>query len=152
MARQFWRSLELVAPDKPGGGGGLGKKVVGPVEVNAELIDLSFIPPRITYRSTGYAEYESNTGIEVGGNSAGPYILPYAYGKTLGWALDQATSEALLYLFHLKSKSKGLFIEHVSGLVQDKNTGLEWITGPDIDTTLDEAKSWVENRQSLHYG
>ena len=137
--------LEFVAPDKPGGGGGLGKKVVGPVEVNAELIDLSFIPPRIIYRSSGSAKYESNIGIEIGGSGAGPYMLPYAYGKTFGWALDQATREALLYLFHLKSKSNGRFIEHVSGLVQDKNTGLEWITGPDIDTTLDEAKSWVKN-------
>jgi hypothetical protein len=126
-------------------GGKVGKKVVGPVEVNAELIDLSFIPPRIIYRSSGSAKYESNIGIEMGAGSTGIGIIPYAYGKTFGWALDQATREALLYLFHLKSKSNGRFIEHVSGLVQDKNTGLEWITGPDIDTTLDEAKSWVKN-------
>jgi hypothetical protein len=138
--------LEFVDPAGPlGGRGGLGKKVVGPVEVNAELIDLSFIPPRIIYRSTGSAKYESNIGIEVGGSSTGIAIIPYAYGNTFGRALDQATREALSYLFYQKSISNDRFTEYVSGLVQDKNTELEWITGPDRDTTLDEAKSWVKN-------
>jgi hypothetical protein len=122
-----------------------GKKVVGYVEVNAELIDLSFNPPKITYRSTGDAKHESKTGIMVGGGYGGIGILPFAYGSTFGRAVDQATREALSKLFHQKSKPNDRFIKHVSGLVRDESTDLEWVAGPDIDTTLDEAKSWVKN-------
>jgi hypothetical protein len=125
--------------------GMFGTKVMESVEVNAELIDLSFIQPRIIYRSTGNAKHESNTGLMVGGGYGGIAILPYAYGKTFGRALDQATREALSHLFQQERKPNVRFIEHVSGLVRDENTGLEWIAGPDIDTTLDEAKSWVNN-------
>jgi len=32
-----------------------------------------------------------------------------------------------------------------NGIVMDKNTGLEWLAGPDRDTTWDKGKSWVEN-------
>ena len=137
--------MEIDGAGPFGGYEGVNKEVVGPVEVNAELIDLSFIPPRIIYRSTGSAKYESNIGIEVGGSSTGIAIIPYAYGKTFGRALDQATRKALSNLFQQESKPNDRFIEHISGLVRDKNTGLEWIAGPDIDTTLDEAKSWVNN-------
>ena len=30
-------------------------------------------------------------------------------------------------------------------IVRDKETGLEWVAGPDKDTNWNEAKSWVEN-------
>lgn len=39
----------------------------------------------------------------------------------------------------------GRFIKDATGVLKDTNTGLEWYTGPDRDTTWDEAKSWVEN-------
>ena len=32
-----------------------------------------------------------------------------------------------------------------NNIVMDKTTGLEWLAGPDRDTTWDEAKSWVAN-------
>ena len=32
-----------------------------------------------------------------------------------------------------------------SGVVFDKNTGLEWFVGPDRDTTWNDAKAWVES-------
>jgi hypothetical protein len=122
-----------------------GKNVVGPVEVNTELIDLSHMLPQIINRSTGNAEYESNIGVIAGGGGGGFFILPVTYGKTFGRALDQATREAFSHLFQQESKSNDRFIEHTSGLVRDEKTGLEWIVGPDIDTTLDEAESWVKN-------
>ncbi len=31
------------------------------------------------------------------------------------------------------------------GIVEDRNTGLQWVAGPDRNTTWDEAKSWVQN-------
>jgi hypothetical protein len=127
------------------GGLGSGKRTVGSVVVNTELIDLSFIPPRIIWRSTGNAIHESTIGVVGGGGYGGAVILPVAYGQTFGRAMDQATRAAFSQLFHQKSKPNDRFIEHVSGLVQDKNTGLEWIAGPDVDTTLEEAKSWANN-------
>lgn len=37
------------------------------------------------------------------------------------------------------------FIAYATGVVYDKNTGLEWYAGPDSDTTWNEAKRWVES-------
>jgi len=37
------------------------------------------------------------------------------------------------------------FLEYTDDVVKDTSTGLEWIAGPDRDTTWQEAKSWVEN-------
>ncbi len=39
----------------------------------------------------------------------------------------------------------GNFIKYVTGVVYDKNTGLEWYAGPDRPTRWNEAKAWVEN-------
>jgi len=39
----------------------------------------------------------------------------------------------------------GRFVKYANGIVLDKKTGLEWFTGPDKDTTENEAKSWVES-------
>ena len=39
----------------------------------------------------------------------------------------------------------GLFIAYATGVVYDKNTGLEWYAGPDRDTNWYDAKKWVEN-------
>lgn len=37
------------------------------------------------------------------------------------------------------------FIAYATGVVYDRDTGLEWYVGPDRDTTWEEAKSWVLN-------
>jgi hypothetical protein len=39
---------------------------------------------------------------------------------------------------------EGNFIAYTTGVVYDNNTGLEWLAGPDRNTTWDEAKVWVE--------
>jgi hypothetical protein len=39
----------------------------------------------------------------------------------------------------------GAVIAYGNGVVYDKNTGLEWIAGPDKDTSWNDAKKWVEN-------
>jgi len=39
----------------------------------------------------------------------------------------------------------GTFIAYTSGVVYDRNTGLEWIVGPNRDTSWYQAKSWVES-------
>jgi hypothetical protein len=36
------------------------------------------------------------------------------------------------------------FISYDNGIVIDSKTGIEWIAGPDKDTTWDEARSWVD--------
>ena len=39
----------------------------------------------------------------------------------------------------------GSYFKYSNGIVKDTKTGLEWIVGPDRDTTWDEAKPWVES-------
>lgn len=39
----------------------------------------------------------------------------------------------------------GSFVAYANGVVCDENMGLEWYAGPDKDTSVQEAKSWVEN-------
>jgi hypothetical protein len=39
----------------------------------------------------------------------------------------------------------GTLIAYATGVVYDKKTGLEWVAGPDRDTTWNKAKRWVEN-------
>jgi hypothetical protein len=38
----------------------------------------------------------------------------------------------------------GTLITYATGVVFDKNTGLEWFAGPDRGTNWEEVKSWVE--------
>ena len=39
----------------------------------------------------------------------------------------------------------GTFVAYATGVVYDKNTGLEWYAGPDRHTNWNEAKRWVES-------
>ena len=39
----------------------------------------------------------------------------------------------------------GQYVSYKNGIVYDEKTNLEWIVGPDKDTTWDEAKAWVES-------
>ena len=39
----------------------------------------------------------------------------------------------------------GQYVFYKNGIVYDEKTNLEWIVGPDKDTTWDEAKAWVES-------
>ena len=41
----------------------------------------------------------------------------------------------------------GRLVAYANGVVYDKRTGLEWIAGPDIETTWRKAKRWVESLQ-----
>jgi len=38
----------------------------------------------------------------------------------------------------------GSFEKYANGVVRDTRTGLEWVAGPDTDTTWDEARDWVQ--------
>ena len=42
-------------------------------------------------------------------------------------------------------RKDGNFIAYDNGVILDANSGLEWITGPDKNTSWDVAKLWVEN-------
>jgi hypothetical protein len=37
----------------------------------------------------------------------------------------------------------GTYVAYDNGIVRDTSTGLEWVAGPDKDTTWEEAKLWV---------
>jgi len=39
----------------------------------------------------------------------------------------------------------GSFIAYSNGVVEDTKTGLEWIAGPDKDTSYYKARNWVRN-------
>ncbi len=56
-----------------------------------------------------------------------------------------AKKEAPKYASISPDVSKPNFIKYATGVVYDKNTGLEWYAGSDRNTTWNEAKSWVEN-------
>jgi len=49
------------------------------------------------------------------------------------------------YFNLLPASLPGRFIAFKNGIVRDKKTGLEWIVGPDKDTTWNQAKEWIEN-------
>jgi hypothetical protein len=38
----------------------------------------------------------------------------------------------------------GTFVAYANGVVMDTKTGLEWVAGPDRETTWDEARDWAE--------
>jgi hypothetical protein len=42
-----------------------------------------------------------------------------------------------------KPSPDGSFITYVNGIVYDTKTGLEWVAGPDRNTTWGEANDWV---------
>ena len=44
-----------------------------------------------------------------------------------------------------EARKNDTFIVYATGVVYDKNTGLEWLAGPNRNTDWNEAKSWVEN-------
>ena len=44
-----------------------------------------------------------------------------------------------------KSDRDGTYIAYTTGVVYDKNTGLEWFAGPDRNTNWNDAKAWVES-------
>jgi len=39
----------------------------------------------------------------------------------------------------------GVYVAYANGIVRDSKTGLEWVAGPDEETTFEEAKSWVQS-------
>ena len=39
----------------------------------------------------------------------------------------------------------GIYVAYANGIVKDTKTGLGWKVGPDKETTLDEAQTWVES-------
>jgi len=46
---------------------------------------------------------------------------------------------------HQEIGRDGLYIAYANGVVKDRETGLEWVVGPDQDTDWDEAKRWVDS-------
>ena len=48
-------------------------------------------------------------------------------------------------LFGKVTARDGTLVAYATGVVYNKNTGLEWLAGPDRDTTWDKARSWVNN-------
>jgi hypothetical protein len=49
-----------------------------------------------------------------------------------------------LYLSDQKLQRDGNFIAYDNGVILDKNTDLEWVAGPDRNTTWHEARTWVQ--------
>jgi len=41
---------------------------------------------------------------------------------------------------------EGVYVAYANGIVRDSKTGLEWIAGPDEETTFDEAKAWIRSQ------
>jgi len=37
----------------------------------------------------------------------------------------------------------GVYVSYANGIVRDTKTGLEWVAGPDEETTFEEAKAWI---------
>lgn len=43
-------------------------------------------------------------------------------------------------------REDGHYVQYDSGVVYDRKTGLEWLAGPDRDTTFTEAQNWVASQ------
>ena len=125
----------LLSPDVQHGHTNQGK-----VSVDSSLIDISVSPPQKVAFVDGTIEYSHKQMIYT----SGPYIWPYVGGNTFGWAVDKATRNTFLYLFNHWHTN---FFLNASGVVEDKRTGLEWVAGPDTDTSWHGAKHWVEKLQ-----
>jgi hypothetical protein len=73
------------------------------------------------------------------------YAAAYDPYPDLTPEIPTQTNNANEYFNLLPSGLSGRFIAYNNGMVRDKETGLEWISGPDKDTNWDEAKSWVKS-------
>jgi hypothetical protein len=49
------------------------------------------------------------------------------------------------YSIFLPKDTSDRFTAYNNGIIWDKKTGLEWISGPDKNTDWDDGKSWVES-------
>jgi serine/threonine protein kinase len=50
------------------------------------------------------------------------------------------------------TSSDGRYRVLSSGIIRDTKTNLEWLVGPDKDTSWDEAKAWVDGLSTRQYG
>ena len=55
------------------------------------------------------------------------------------------TAKKTIYVIKIEGIRDSHFIGFPNGVVRDTKTGLEWMAGPDKDTTWNEAKQWVES-------
>ena len=98
----------------------------------------------------------------------GRIALPYKYAMAFGILLF-FIGIGFVSIFKNRRESvddsksakqyQGCFADIGDNIVKDTKTGLEWIAGPDKDTTWDEAKAWggqPENRwwwlEDAHHG
>jgi len=67
---------------------------------------------------------------------------------------EQLTSQQEHTIFQQQStiSEDGRYKLLSSGIIQDTNTGLEWLVGRDNDVSWDEAKEWVNSIDSKKYG
>ncbi len=97
--------------------------------------------------------WASDIGQSVSRISAAYLILPWlsflaspAHFRSYGRALPVRGGKSSFTKTEAKEIGRdGTLIAYATGIVYDKKTGLEWIAGPDRDTTWYEAESWVEN-------
>ena len=54
--------------------------------------------------------------------------------------ITQVTAEMVEVVGHDSN-----FISYSNGIVEDTNTGLEWVAGPDVDTSYYKAAAWARN-------
>jgi hypothetical protein len=54
-------------------------------------------------------------------------------------------TETFCFADSKESGPTGGYVAYKNGIVKDNNTGLEWLVGPDKDTTWEEGKTWVES-------
>ena len=92
-----------------------------------------------------------NGGYNFEGRLAFPYKYAMAFGILLFFigigfaALFKNKRESAVASTSHKTLTQEHYIAIGNNLVEDTKTGLEWMAGPDEDTTWDEAKSWVKS-------
>lgn len=64
--------------------------------------------------------------------------------QSLLWAPEERPLRLIEAIRGKEIRSDGRFIAYATGMVYDKNTGLEWMAGPDKDTYWNEARLWAE--------
>jgi hypothetical protein len=68
----------------------------------------------------------------------------YAQSRVMHWKSIKPNPRRFTESGYEEKARDGSLVTYADGVVGDTNTGLEWMVGPDRDTTWDEAKAWVE--------
>ena len=138
-----------------------GRLIDGRLEQKAEVTVSKGPAPEINYPSACGITLEQAKA-EISGRLSSSYMLEYAFqagqecysdsypARTIckirepGAIKNGAVQRPAVVILSKGAKPVGRYRVSESGVIRDTKTGLEWLVGPDKDTTWYEAEKWVK--------